>query len=379
LLHAGKADDLRNYGGLAGIAEARTLMAEIMAVKPKNLIVGGNSSLQLMYDSIARAMTHGVLGSTPWAASLAAGSQPAFLAPVPGYDRHFTICEHFGIKMIPVPLLSNGPDMTIVQSLVAADSNIKGIWCVPKYSNPTGIVYSPEVIRQLATMQVAASDFRIYWDNAYAVHDLYPEDLQNVDNTVALASLPLACKEAGNDDRWYMFASTSKVTLPGAGIAAIAASDANIKSILALMGAQTIGPDKLNQLRHVLFLRDGDGVREHMARHASILAPKFAIVKSVLEQNLKGLGVGEWTCPRGGYFVSFTGIPGTAKRVVALAKEAGVVLTDAGATWPYGAEPDDANIRIAPTYPTLDELKTACELFALCVKIATLEVLLAKD
>jgi aspartate/methionine/tyrosine aminotransferase len=376
LLRAGAGDDYRNYGGLTGIPEARALMAAIMDVPPELVIVMGNASLQIMYDTVARAMTHGVLGSKPWANLVACGEPPAFLAPVPGYDRHFAICEHFGIRMIAVPMLDTGPDMNMVESLVANDASIKGIWCVPRYSNPTGAVYTPETVERLATMPTAADDFRIYWDNAYAVHDLYQNDSQSVDETVPLSSLRAACEQAGCDDRWYMFASTSKVTFPGAGIAAFAASPANLEAVKAQLAFQTIGPDKLNQLRHVLFLRDLQGVKQHMRRHAQIVAPKFACVLRVLGEQLDGLGIGQWTQPEGGYFISFTGLPKTAKRVVSLAKEAGVILTGAGATWPYGKDPEDSNIRIAPTYPTVDELKIASELFALCVKIASLEVLL---
>jgi aspartate/methionine/tyrosine aminotransferase len=400
-LRAGASDDYRNYGGLTGTPEARALMAGILDQPPELVFVLGNSSLQIMYDAVARAMTHGVLGSEPWAtrnarseASNAAPSErfdktpgklsketsgaaldtvdaaPSFVCPVPGYDRHFALTEHFGICMIPVPLRDDGPDMDIVESLVGSRANIKGIWCVPKYANPTGIVYSEETVRRLATMPTAAVDFRIYWDNAYAVHDLVPAG-----ESAPLANLRLACEAAGNPDRWYMFASTSKITFAGAGIAAFAASEANLTSVRAQMTCQTIGPDKLNQLRHTLFLRDLAGVRAHMRRHAAIIAPKFACVLDVLDARLGGLGIGEWTRPQGGYFISFEGLPGTARRVVALAKEAGVALTDAGATWPYGQDPADTNIRLAPTYPSVKELRVACELFALCVKVASLEVL----
>jgi DNA-binding transcriptional MocR family regulator len=367
VLHAGRPDDYRNYGGLAGIPEARALMAAILDLPAELVYVLGNSSLQLMYDSVARSMTHGVLGSEPWAAQAARGEPVAFLAPVPGYDRHFAICEHFGIRMIPVPMLSDGPDMDAVEPLVVADASVKGIWCVPKYANPTGAIYSAQTVRRLAAMPVAAADFRIYWDNAYAVHDLAAE------NTVA--NLLAACDEAGNPDRWYMFASTSKITFPGSGIAALAASATNLESIKAQLAFQSIGPDKLNQLRHALFLRDREGLRAHMRRQAEILRPKFACLLELFEARLGGLGIGQWTRPGGGYFISFTGLPKTAKRIVALAREAGVVLTSAGATWPYGIDHEDSNIRIAPTYPSLEELEVAGELFALCVKIAALEVL----
>jgi aspartate/methionine/tyrosine aminotransferase len=389
VLHAGEPDDYRNYGGLTGIPEARALMAAIMGLPPELVNVLGNASLQIMYDTVARAMTHGVLGSEPWVALQARGETPAFLTPVPGYDRHFALTEHFGIRMIPVPLLPDGPDLNVVEPLVASDATIKGIWCVPRFANPTGAVYSTQTVQRLAAMPVAAADFRIYWDNAYAVHDLYaveeaappavttapPAAAAPLAATAPLPDLRAACEQAGNPDRWYQFASTSKITFPGAGIAAFASSAANLESIKNQLAFQTIGPDKLNQLRHVLFLRDLEGVRAHMRRHAAIVAPKFNCVLRVLDARLGGLGIGEWTRPGGGYFISFTGLPGTAKRVVALAKGAGVVLTAAGATWPYGKDPADSNIRIAPTYPSIEELEVACELFALCVKIASLEVL----
>jgi aspartate/methionine/tyrosine aminotransferase len=371
VLHAGEPDDYRNYGGLAGIPAARALMAAIMDVPPKQVLVLGNSSLQIMYDTVARSMTHGVLGGQPWSTLLAQGQQPAFVAPVPGYDRHFAICEHFGLRLIPVPMLSDGPNMDAVEPLVASDANIKGIWCVPKYANPTGAVYSDEVVRRLATMPVAASDFRIYWDNAYAVHGFADKD-------VPLASLPAACEQAGSPDRWYQFASTSKITFAGAGIAAFASSPANLKSVQQQLALQTIGPDKLNQLRHALFLRDRAGVEAHMRRHAAIIAPKFARVLQTLQADLDGLEIAQWTSPTGGYFISYTGLPGTAKRTVALAKAAGVTLTAAGATYPHGHDPADANIRIAPTYPSLPELEQASQIFTVCARIAAVERLLAK-
>jgi DNA-binding transcriptional MocR family regulator len=367
-LHKNTAHDVRNYGDLVGTHDAQTLMAALMDLSPDDVIVCGNSSLTLMYDMVARAMTHGVLGHTPWAKL---DKSVKFLCPVPGYDRHFAINEHFGIEMINIPMTADGPDMDLVEHHVQTDPFIKGIWCVPKYSNPTGITYSEATVKRFATLKPAAADFRIYWDNAYVVHGFTEHDS-------ALASIKQACAAVGNEDIWYMFASTSKITFPGAGIAAIAASPANLASIEAQLFFQTIGPDKLNQLRHVLFLRDKEGVRAQMRKHAELLAPRFKTVIEILEEDLGALEIGEWTKPLGGYFISFTGIPHTATRVVQLAKEAGVVLTAAGATYPYGKDPQDANLRIAPTFPSLAELEQASRLFTLCVKIASIEELLKK-
>ena len=367
VLREGRADDARNYGGLMGLPEARKLMAAIMDVNPENTIVCGNSSLSVMYDLIAQAMTNGIAGQTPWSKL----DNPAkFLCPSPGYDRHFAVTNHFGIQMIPVPMTADGPDISLIERHVNADSQVKGIWCVPKYANPTGVTYSDNIVRRLASLAPAARDFRIYWDNAYAVHDM----AEPVDT---LLSIEAACREAGNPDMWYMFTSTSKITFAGAGLSALASSPDNIASICERLSVQTIGPDKLNQLRHVLFLRDMDGVREHMRRHAAIIAPKFETVLRILDESLNGLDVGEWTRPKGGYFISFVGMPHTAKRVVQLAKDAGMILTEAGATYPYGNDPHDSNIRIAPTYPSLAELEDASRLFALCVKIASLEACLS--
>ncbi len=360
------AVDVFNYGALDGIPEAKQLMASIMEVPSEDVIVMGNSSLNIMYDTIARAMTHGILGSTPWSKLEAV----KFLCPIPGYDRHFAICEHFGIEMINVPMHDDGPDMDMIERLVAADDSIKGIWCVPKYANPTGICYSDDVIMRMGALTPAASDFRIFWDNAYAVHHL------DSAHPVAVMSIREACKAAGHEDLWYMFASTSKVSFAGGGIAVVASSAANIADIKKNMFFQTIGHDKINQLRHVVFFKNLDGINAHMTAHAAILAPKFEIVLEIFENNLASAGIGEWTSPRGGYFISFDGMPGTAKRIVSLAKAAGVTLTGAGATYPYGEDPEDRNIRIAPSYPPLDELAQACELFTLCVKIASVEKLL---
>ncbi|MCL2438700.1 MAG: aminotransferase [Coriobacteriia bacterium] len=381
ILHAGTADDLRNYGGLVGLPEARELMAGIIDVDAEDVIVCGNSSLNVMYDMVSQAFSQGIAGQTPWAKlgagtsasdsdSVQSGSPVKFLCPVPGYDRHFALTEHFGIEMIPVPLTENGPDMDIVEHHVNTDASVKGIWCVPKYSNPTGGTYCDDTVRRFAALSPAAKDFRIYWDNAYAVHDFeQPGE--------TLLSLKDACIDTGNENIWYMFASTSKVTFAGAGIAAFAASPDNLAEIRSRLSLQTIGSDKLNQLRHVLFLRNIDGVRAHMQKHASIVAPKFETVLRALDDGLTGSGIGEWTRPKGGYFISFVGLPGTAKRVVSLAKNAGMMLTGAGATYPYGDDAEDSNIRLAPTYPLVEELEDASKLFVLCVKIASLEALLA--
>lgn len=361
--------DCRNYGVLEGIPEARRLMAEIMDDRPENVLVGGNSSLTLMHDTVVRFLDFGTLGSTPWSQF----DQVKWLCPVPGYDRHFAITQTFGIENIPVTMTDCGPDMDQVEALVADDPAVKGIWCVPKYSNPGGVTYSDDVVRRLAAMTTAAPDFRIMWDNAYAVHHLF-DDKAHQDELLDIAQ---ACAEAGNPDRYVKFASTSKVTLPGAGIAALAASPANVAQIKELMGISSISGDKLNQLRHGRFLVDGAGVARHMARHAALLRPKFALVQQKLSDQLASVGDCRWSNPRGGYFVSFDGPRGTAKRTVQLAKEAGVVLTGAGATWPGGIDPDDSNIRIAPTLPPLDELDQALDVFCLCVKLAALESLQA--
>jgi DNA-binding transcriptional MocR family regulator len=360
--------DVFNYGVIDGIPEARALMASLMEVPTDDVIVMGNSSLNIMYDTVARAMTHGVLGSAPWSEL----DTVRFLCPVPGYDRHFGICEHFGIEMIDIPMGENGPDMDLVESLVSADDSIKGIWCVPKYANPTGICYADEVVDRLGALCPAAADFRIFWDNAYAVHHLDPAA------PVAVKNIKDACAQAGHPDLWYMFASTSKISFAGAGIAAFAASPANIAAIKKDLFFQTIGHDKTNQLRHVMFFKDRAGIDAHMARHAAILAPKFACVLETFERELTPAGIGAWTTPKGGYFISFDGLPDTAQRTVALAKAAGVTLTGAGATYPYRNDPSDSNIRIAPSYPSLEELAQACELFTLCVKLASIEKILAE-
>lgn len=359
--------DVRNYGGLNGMRRARELFVPIFDVPADQVVIGGNSSLNLMYDMVEKAIVHGVYGgSKPWGAY----GKIKFLCPVPGYDRHFAITQHFGIEMICVPMDDNGPDMDFVEKMVQEDRYVKGIWCVPKYSNPTGITYSDEVVRRMAALNPAADDFRIFWDNAYCIHDFD-------ENGDQLASIMAYAREFGHEDMVYQFASTSKVTFPGAGIAAFAGSKNNVEHMLRLLGVQTIGYDKINQLRHIRFLHDFQGMKEHMKKHAAILAPKFQMVLDVLERELGGTGVATWTRPRGGYFISADTMEGCAKRTAGLCKEAGVVLTGAGATYPYGEDPQDRNIRLAPSYPTLDELEQAMELFCLCAKLAAVEKLLS--
>lgn len=360
--------DCRNYGVLDGIREAKEIIGDMMENPIDNIIIYGNSSLNVMYDTISRSMTHGVMGSTPWCKL----DKVKFLCPVPGYDRHFAISEHFGIEMVPVPMTPTGPDMDIVEKLVASDEAIKGIWCVPKYSNPQGISYSDATVRRFARLKPAASDFRIYWDNAYGVHHLYDEDQDHLIEILA------ECKRAGNPDLVFKFASTSKISFPGSGLAAIATSSNNLEDIRKQLKIQTIGYDKVNQLRHVRFFGDIHGMVEHMRLHADILRPKFEMVINILEAELGGLGIGEWTKPKGGYFISFDSLDGCAKAIVARAKKAGVVMTDAGATYPYGKDPHNCNIRIAPTYPCLEDLKTAMEIFSLCVKIVSIDKMLGK-
>ncbi len=362
--------DCRNYGVLDGLPEAKRLMAAMLDDDPENVIVFGTSSLNIMYDSIARCWNFGTLGSTPWNKL----DRVKWLCPSPGYDRHFGVTEAFGIEMIAVPMTEDGPDMNEVEKLAANDESIKGIWCVPKYANPSGITYSDEVVHRLASMACAAGDFRIFWDNAYGIHHLH-DDVAQQDS---LLDIHEACRKAGNPDRCFKFASTSKVTFPGAGISAMAASPENIAEIKRLMGTQVIGHDKLNQLRHVRFLRDAAGLAEHMAKHAAILRPKFDLVDQKLSRGLNAIGDCSWSNPRGGYFVSFNAPAGCAKRVVELAKAAGVTMTKAGATWPYGEDPADSNIRIAPSLPPLEELDEALDVFVCCVKLAFAEKLLAQ-
>ncbi len=362
--------DTRNYGAMDGIPEAKHLMADVMGGVPaENVIVYGNASLAIMYDTVSRAMTHGVLGSTPWCKL----DRVKFLCPAPGYDRHFAITQHFGIEMITIPMTPAGPDMDLVEQYVSRDEAVKGIWCVPKYSNPQGYTYSDETVRRFAALKPAAKDFRIYWDNAYAVHDLYD------DKRDELLEILSECEKAGNPDLVYEFASTSKISFSGAGIAAFASSAANIEEAKRSMKIQTIGYDKVNQLRHARYFKNLDGLKAHMRRHAAIIRPKFEAVLAVLDRELGGLGIGEWTRPNGGYFISFDAMEGCAKAIVAKCKEAGVVLTGAGATFPYGEDPKDSNIRIAPTYPTAEEMAEASDLFVLCVKLVSAEKLLAEQ
>lgn len=358
--------DCRNYGVVDGLSEAKQLMADMIGVKKENIVVFGNASLNIMYDTVSRAVTHGVMGSTPWCKL----DKVKFLCPVPGYDRHFSVTEHFGVEMINVPMLSDGPDMDMVERLVSEDDSIKGIWCVPKYSNPQGITYSDETVRRFARLQPAAADFRIYWDNAYVIHHLY-DDRQD-----SLLDILAECEKAGNPDMVYEFCSTSKVSFAGSGIAALAASEGNLKDVKKQMTMQTIGHDKINQLRHVRYFKNIDGLKAHMSKHADIMRPKFETVLDILETELGGLGIGSWIAPRGGYFISFDAMNGCAGAIVAKAKEAGLVMTGAGATFPYGQDPSDSNIRIAPSYPTPEELALAADIFVLSVKLVSIDKLL---
>ena len=360
-------NDTRNYGDLDGIGECRRLMADMMSVQKDNVIVCGNSSLNVMYDTISRSFTFGVNGSTPWFKL----DKVKFLCPVPGYDRHFKITETFGIEMINIPLYDNGPDMDMVEEYVNNDPAVKGIWCVPKYSNPTGISYSDDVVKRFAALKPAAEDFRIYWDNAYCIHHLY-EDTQD-----EILNILDECEKAGNPNMVYIFSSTSKISFPGSGVSAIASSRENIDYILSLMTVQTIGHDKINQLRHARFFKDIDGLNAHMKKHAELLRPKFAAVLDALESEIAGLEIGTWIKPRGGYFISFDSMPGCAKAIVAMCKDLGVVMTGAGATFPYGKDPKDSNIRIAPTFPSVEEMAVAAKVFVLCVKLVSVNKLLA--
>ena len=359
-------NDTRNYGDLDGIGEIRHLMAAMMDVKKDNVLVCGNSSLNIMYDTVSRSFTHGVNGSEPWYKL----EKVKFLCPVPGYDRHFKITETFGIEMINIPLYEDGPDMDLVEQYVNNDPAVKGIWCVPKYSNPTGISYSDEVVKRFANLKPAAKDFRIYWDNAYCIHHLYEETQDEILNILE------ECEKAGNPDMVYIFFSTSKISFPGSGVSAIASSLTNIDFILSHMTVQTIGHDKINQLRHARFFKDMDGLNEHMKKHAQLLRPKFEAVLNTLDKELSGLEIGSWIKPRGGYFISFNALPGCAKDIVAKCKALGVILTGAGATFPYGKDPEDSNIRIAPTFPSVEEMEEAAKVFVLCVKLSSVEKLL---
>ena len=359
--------DCRNYGVLDGIQEAKELLGEIMEVNPENIIVYGNSSLNVMYDTVSRAYTHGVMGSTPWCKL----DKIKFICVVPGYDRHFAITDFFGFENIPVPMLEDGPDMDMVEKLVENDESVKGIWCVPKYSNPTGTTYSDEVVKRFAALKPAAKDFRIFWDNAYTVHHLYP------DKQDYILEILDECKKAGNPDMVYKFASTSKITFPGSGIAAIATSLNNLEDIKKQLKVQTIGHDKVNQLRHVRFFKNANSVKEHMAKHADILRPKFEAVEKVLEEELGELKIATWTKPNGGYFISYNTLDGCAKSVFDKCKKAGVQLTNAGATYPGGKDPHDSNIRIAPSKPPMEDLIEATKLLALSTKLASIDYYLA--
>ena len=359
-MHTLLGNDTRNYGDWDGIGECRQLLADMMEVKKNNVIICGNSSLNIMYDTIIRSMVKGINGSTPWSKL----DNVKFLCPVPGYDRHFKITELFGIEMINIPLGEDGPDMDLVEEYVNNDDSVKGIWCVPKYSNPTGISYSDEVVKRFANLKPKAEDFRIFWDNAYCIHHLYD------DNQAKILNILEECEKAGNPNMVYVFASTSKVSFPGSGVSAIATSIENMEYIKQFMTTQIIGHDKINQLRHVRFFKNIDGLNIHMKKHADLLRPKFEAVINILEDELTGLEIGSWTKPKGGYFISFDAMPGCAKAIVAKCKKLGVVLTDAGATYPYGNDPDDSNIRIAPSFPTPEEMIEATKIFVLCVKLA---------
>lgn len=358
--------DCRNYGLLDGIPSCKELFSQLLGVEPENVMVGGNSSLNMMFDTISCMMTAPIVeGYKPWYEV----KDRKFLCPVPGYDRHFAVTEYFGFEMINIPMLPTGPDMDMVEKLVAEDESIKGIWCVPKYSNPQGITYSDDTVRRFANLKPKAKDFRIMWDNAYCIHDVTdtPDNLLNIYEE---------CKKNGTEDSVILFCSTSKITFPGSGVAAMASSPANMKVFKNRYSWQTIGYDKINMLRHMLFFKDLDGVKKHMDKHKAILKPRFDTVIEKLDTKLKDSGIASWTNPNGGYFVSVDVLEGTAKKVVALCKEAGVVLTGAGATYPYGKDPKDSNIRIAPTFPPVSELETAMDIFCVCAKLAAVEKLL---
>ena len=358
--------DLRNYGIVDGIPEAKKLVADMVGVKPEQVIVYGNSSLNIMYDQVARAEMFGICGNTPWSKL----EKVKFLCPVPGYDRHFAITEDFGIEMINIPMTADGPDMDMVEQYVNNDEAVKGIWCIPKYSNPEGVVYSDETVKRFAALKPAAKDFRIFWDNAYAVHHLYEDQQAEILNILEL------CEQAGNPDMVFEFCSTSKVSFPGAGIAAIATSEANIADIKKRLTIQTIGHDKINQLRHVKYFKDMNGVKEHMMKHAAIIRPKFEMLDQLLTREVASRGIGSWVKPLGGYFISFNALEGCAKEIVAKCKEAGVTMTGAGSPFPYKKDPKDSVIRIAPTYPSVEELEKAAEVFVTVTRLVSVTKLL---
>lgn len=360
-------NDVRNYGLLDGIPEAKKFFSEMLGVNTDEIIIFGNSSLNAMFFAVQCAFNKGILGNKPWSEY----DKIKFLCPVPGYDRHFKVTEFFGVEMINIPMTATGPDMDMIEELVKNDESIKGIWCVPQYSNPDGICYSDETVKRFAALKPAAKDFRIFWDNAYCIHHL-------TDDPKYILNILDEAKKVGNEDIVYMFASTSKVTFPGAGVAIMGGSKNNIDELKKYLGISIISYDKMNQLRHVKFFGTFDKMLEHMKKHKAIIAPKFELVCDTLEKEIAPLGIGQWTTPKGGYFISFNALPGCAKRIVQLCKDAGVTLTGAGATFPYGVDPEDKNIRLAPTYPTIEDLAKAMELFVICVKIAAAEKLLAE-
>ena len=358
--------DVRNYGNLEGLPSCRKLFAELLGTDPDNVFIGGNSSLNLMYDTIAKAYTHGRINSDiPWSKL----DKVKWLCPAPGYDRHFKISESFGMEMITVPMTPQGPDMDIVEQLVT-DKDVRGMWCVPKYSNPDGIVYSDNTIRRIASMKPAAKDFLLMWDNAYCVHELFGE-------FVPFPDIISECASYGNPDMVFEYASTSKITFPGAGVSVFACSKSNMDYIKSLLTVQTISYEKVNELRHVLYLKDKTGIIALMKKHAKILAPKFQCVLDSLEREIAPLGIASWQNPKGGYFISVNVLPGTAKAVWQLCKEAGLTLTNAGATYPYGIDPQDSNMRVAPSFPPLEQLEKAMEIYCVSLKLAALKKLLA--